>query len=257
MSKNKKSPVFRRVSKNVKIRTGLIFLIILGLMCFLIGRIVLINRNSGNDYSKTVLRQMAYESQTIPAKRGLIYDRNGILLAYNENQYNVVIEPKNILLNNGENLDATVKALVECFDLKEKDVRETIDNLKDSYYKIIASKVSEEKKQAFDAYVEKYQAEVAEYIKKQKEDAKNAQNESAVPQEDMNIIQKVVDFFSHGESEKVEIDDPGDVVGVYFETSQKRIYPYNSMASSTIGFSNSGGGVIGLERYYDDTLKGV
>ncbi|MBQ4046527.1 MAG: penicillin-binding protein 2, partial [Lachnospiraceae bacterium] len=226
-------------------------------MCFLIGRIVLINRNSGNDYSKTVLRQMAYESQTIPAKRGLIYDRNGILLAYNENQYNVVIEPKNILLNNGENLDATVKALVECFDLKEKDVRETIDNLKDSYYKIIASKVSEEKKQAFDAYVEKYQAEVAEYIKKQKEDAKNAQNESAVPQEDMNIIQKVVDFFSHGESEKVEIDDPGDVVGVYFETSQKRIYPYNSMASSTIGFSNSGGGVIGLERYYDDTLKGV
>lgn len=256
MSKNKKSPVFRRVSRNVKLRTGLIFLVILGLMCFLIGGIILINRNSGNDYSKTVLRQMTYESQTIPAKRGMIYDRNGILLAYNENEYNVIIEPKNILLNDGENLDATVKALVECFDVEEDEVRKKIEDNKNSYYQVLTKEVSEEQKQGFDAYVEKYQAEVSEYIKKQREEARNS-SEPDTSQEDMTIIQKIKDFFSHGESEKIEIDDPGDVVGVYFEVNQKRIYPYNSLASTTIGYCNNSGGVFGLERYYNDDLEGT
>ncbi len=42
-----------------------------------------------------------------------------------------------------------------------------------------------------------------------------------------------------------------------FEETSKRYYPYNSFASSVIGFTNyDGDGVYGLEAYYNDELKG-
>lgn len=49
-----------------------------------------------------------------------------------------------------------------------------------------------------------------------------------------------------------------NVEGVWFEEEYKRMYPYSSLASSTIGFSSAGNtGVIGLESYYNDVLNGT
>lgn len=49
-----------------------------------------------------------------------------------------------------------------------------------------------------------------------------------------------------------------NVKGVWFEEEYKRMYPYSSLASSTIGFTASGNvGVIGLESYYNDYLNGT
>lgn len=49
------------------------------------------------------------------------------------------------------------------------------------------------------------------------------------------------------------------VRGVWFEEEYKRIYPYNSLGSSVIGFVNGDGmeGAIGIERSYNDFLTGV
>lgn len=49
------------------------------------------------------------------------------------------------------------------------------------------------------------------------------------------------------------------IKGVWFEDEYKRIYPYNSLACSIIGFTSSDGseGNSGLEQYYDSTLRGV
>ena len=49
------------------------------------------------------------------------------------------------------------------------------------------------------------------------------------------------------------------VKGVWFEEEYKRIYPYNSLGCSVIGFVNGDGmdGAIGIERSYNDTLVGV
>ena len=130
--KKKKRPGPRRVAKHIKFKAGLVFLVVLGLMCFLLIRIMVINRYDGEDYNKTVLSQMSYDSQTIYAERGQILDRNGTSLAYNENRYNLIIEPKNILLN-AEDTEATVTALVECYDLDREKLEKTIQDNKDSY----------------------------------------------------------------------------------------------------------------------------
>lgn len=38
----------------------------------------------------------------------------------------------------------------------------------------------------------------------------------------------------------------------------KRYYPYQTLASTIIGFVNADGdGVLGIESYYNDTLKGT
>lgn len=49
-----------------------------------------------------------------------------------------------------------------------------------------------------------------------------------------------------------------NIKGVWFEEEYKRMYPYSTLASSTIGFTASGNvGVGGIEAYYNDELNGV
>lgn len=49
------------------------------------------------------------------------------------------------------------------------------------------------------------------------------------------------------------------IKGVWFEDEYKRIYPYKSLASNVIGFTNNDGtnAIMGLELYYNDELSGV
>ena len=49
------------------------------------------------------------------------------------------------------------------------------------------------------------------------------------------------------------------IKGIWFEDDYKRFYPYNTLASNVIGFSNQTGtsGTLGLEQYYNDILVGV
>ncbi|MDO4787761.1 MAG: penicillin-binding transpeptidase domain-containing protein [Johnsonella sp.] len=49
------------------------------------------------------------------------------------------------------------------------------------------------------------------------------------------------------------------VIGVWFEESYKRIYPYNSLACNVIGFTNEEGKMAngGVEQYYDEELTGI
>ncbi|MBQ9459545.1 MAG: stage V sporulation protein D, partial [Oscillospiraceae bacterium] len=42
--------------------------------------------------------------------------------------------------------------------------------------------------------------------------------------------------------------------GVFFEPTAKRYYPFGSLASNVIGFTNEEGGAYGLEAVYDDEL---
>ncbi len=54
--------------------------------------------------------------------------------------------------------------------------------------------------------------------------------------------------------------DPADnpnVTGIYFETTYQREYPFDTLACDTIGFADSGGGELGLEREYDSELTGT
>ena len=51
-------------------------------------------------------------------------------------------------------------------------------------------------------------------------------------------------------------DNP--IAGITLEQDAKRYYPYQTLASTVIGFVNADGdGVLGLEHYYNDLLKGT
>lgn len=48
------------------------------------------------------------------------------------------------------------------------------------------------------------------------------------------------------------------IAGITLEQDAKRYYPYQTLASTVIGFVNADGdGVLGLEHYYNDLLKGT
>ncbi len=53
-------------------------------------------------------------------------------------------------------------------------------------------------------------------------------------------------------------DENPYVKGIWFEEEYKRMYPYNSLASTVIGFTESGNvGRWGIEEYYNDYLNGT
>lgn len=295
MSKKKKRRLGpRRVARHIKFRTGLVFLVVLGLMCFLLIRIIVISQYDGEDYNKTILTQMAYDSQTIQAERGQILDRNGTSLAYNENIYNLIIEPKNILLDK-DNMEATVTALVECYGYDRDELTEKINNNENSYYMRLDNLqssdksrfFSEEEMQIFLDYQESYEAEeeqTKEVLKdadskeegssagkkdgesgKGNESASASEGSSSAAEENgnasggffANVIQGIKQMFSGEDSEDTDTEKKGKITGVYFETVLKRVYPYKTLASTTIGFANSSGGVTGLEAEYNDLLSGT
>lgn len=47
-----------------------------------------------------------------------------------------------------------------------------------------------------------------------------------------------------------------NVQGVFFEPTYKRVYPFDTLACDTIGYVDSGGGELGIERQYDAQLTG-
>ena len=100
----------------------LIFLVILFFICFLIGRLLLINLSNSDTYARIVMAQMDYDSKSIPFKRGDIRDRNGTVLATSEKVYNLVLDPYVVLNSNGDCEEPTAEAIEKYFDIDESKV---------------------------------------------------------------------------------------------------------------------------------------
>ncbi|HIV90834.1 MAG TPA: penicillin-binding protein 2 [Candidatus Eisenbergiella stercoravium] len=104
-------------------------------------RLILINRDNGEQYEKQVLSQQQYSSRTLPYKRGEITDRKGTKLAVSEKVYNVVLDCK--LMNEEEEfVDATISALTQCFDVDEGKIRSYNEANPDSQYYVLARQLT-------------------------------------------------------------------------------------------------------------------
>jgi len=58
--------------------------------------------------------------------------------------------------------------------------------------------------------------------------------------------------------QEAKLAEDSKINGVWFEEEYKRIYPYNSLAASVVGFSGKDNeGSYGLEEYYNNILNGV
>lgn len=229
--KNRNQNNVRKIMRktNYQMKKKLVMLYI-GVVLALVGlmiRITYINATSGDKYKKIVLSQAQakQESATLPAKRGDIFDRNGNLLATSNKVYNVILDCKAV--NEADEWtgsayrDATIKALVEILGLDEADLlkRLTSDATKNSQYQILKKQLPVD-------------------LKKEFEDYKTIAPDKTYSDEDKKAR--------------------NHVIGVWFEEDYLRIYPFESLACDTIGFTFSRDTADwGIEGYYNSALSGA
>lgn len=212
-----KKPARKFTMENRK-KLMVVFWVLVAAIGALIVRLNYINMDKGADYSKRVLSQLHYDSQTLPFRRGDITDRNGAAVATSEKVYNLVIDSY-VITNSkvktaGDCIEPTLDALKTYFDLDKEEMRDYINAHPENRYYVVKKQLKYEVVDPYNklmASEEKEDEEKARYIK-----------------------------------------------GIWFEEEYIRKYPYSTLASDVIGFTYSGDiGAYGLEAYYNDSLNGT
>lgn len=220
--KRNQKKVQRKINYNMRKKLVMLFTMVLLALVVLMARITYINATSGSKYKKQVLSQaqQKYTSQTLPAKRGDIYDRNGNILATSNKVYNVIMDCKTVN-SDTDYVEPTIRALVEVFGLDEEEMRSLLSDTRtnQSQYQILMKQATMDQKKEFEQY-------------------QNADEDSGLT--------------------KAQAQERANVKGIWFEEDYLRIYPFNETACDTIGFTLSRDVAdIGLEGYYNSTLTGV
>lgn len=141
MEKERKEKRHNRFTTKMQKKLVVLYLCVLLAFTGLSVRLILINRDNGEQYEKQVLSQQQYSSRTLPYKRGEITDRKGTKLAVSEKVYNVVLDCK--LMNEEEEfVDATISALTQCFDVDEGKIRSYNEANPDSQYYVLARQLT-------------------------------------------------------------------------------------------------------------------
>ena len=221
MAKRIKKPK-PKLSRSMRGKLIVLFSALVFLLCALIGRLMYINYTSGEKYEKKVLSSQSYDSMIIPYQRGDIVDRNGNVMATSVAVYNVI-------------LDCSVMTAESKVDgqVVQKYVEPTIEALVECFPELDKGTLYEYAKESSDS----------KYIILLKK----------LPYDDIQpFVQKQEAVDENGKKVNPNIK------GVWFEKEYIRSYPFNSLASSVIGFTSSGNvGTIGLENYYNDSLNGI
>ena len=105
-----KRGIYSRFTLRMQKKLVVLFLAVLSAFIGLSLQLVRINKDNGARYEKQVLSQQAYDSTTIPFRRGDILDSNGTKLAASEKVYNVILDAK-------EN----VRYCKECYTLTDQE----------------------------------------------------------------------------------------------------------------------------------------
>ena len=200
----------------------LIWLFMIILFCFigLSVRLIVINRNKGQEYTKQVFSQQAYENETIPYKRGKITDCKGTVLADSQLVYNVIVDSKAVLSNDNY-LEPTLDAL-EKLGADAERVREYMQKNPSSQYFIARKNMPYSEKKKYDT-----------------------QLEEGIKEEDAQKLGDKYRYYSN-------------IKGIWFESNYSRTYPSGDLISDVIGFANGANeGSFGLEEYYNDILNGT
>ncbi len=229
-----------------------LFSFVLLAFAVLILRIIMINRNNGNEYKKQILSQQSYDSEEIPYKRGTISDANGTVLATSELIYNVIIDAYQI--NNGPTNDEGTSSYLEptlaaCerLGLDRSTIEQYIHDNPDSRYYIAKKGLTYAEKTAYEQEISDAADRVTNIKEQISEEKAGAANETTLTnlQTQLEEAQKTNEEYQN-------------IQGIWFESSYTRSYPNGTLLSHVLGFSGSSNeGAFGLEEYYNDTLNGT
>lgn len=131
--------------------TVIVITLALFALIYVLYNIVKENKDS---YNQIVLSQQEYDSRVIPYRRGDIVDRNGTYLATTEKVYNLILDPKQIMSDEEDYLDATVNALVSVFGYDAGELRSLIMGNPETAYIRYKRQLSYDEKEAFEALEE-------------------------------------------------------------------------------------------------------
>ncbi|MCR4909154.1 MAG: cell division protein FtsI [Lachnospiraceae bacterium] len=189
-------------------------------------RLVHISQDNGESYKKRVLSQQVQDSRVLPFKRGEILDRKGSKLAYSEKVYNLVVDSKMLLADDGNHVEPTFDAIHKCFpEVNTDEIRSFAEASPSSRYRVFAKNLTWDEMDAF------------EKLRKKSVSSGNASKKSVS---------------SGSASSKKTIQ------GVWFEDAYLRRYPFGTLGCNLLGFVNGENlGNYGLEGYYNTTLDGV
>ena len=156
----------KRFTSSMQKKLAVLFFIILLAFAGLCVRLIWLTQEKGTQYTKQILSQQAYDSTTLPFRRGDIVDSNGIKLAVSEKVYNLVIDAKVILYREGY-YEPTLQALEQNFpELDINAVKAHIrDNPQSSYYIPVKKDSTSKMKQLTYEEISGFQAAAAENSK--------------------------------------------------------------------------------------------
>ena len=143
-----KERVFKRYMQG---KLAFTFIVITLALFALSGVLFKIIRENESDYSHTILGQQQYSSRTLPYRRGDIVDRNGTYIATNEKVYNLILDPKVMLADEGKHKETSINALVKVFGYDKGEITRVIEENAGSSYIRYERQMSAEQKEAFEA----------------------------------------------------------------------------------------------------------
>ena len=204
----------------IKSRILLLALLVAIIFILLSFHLVGIVLKDGEEYNKIILsqRQSSIVAKTIQAKRGDIFDTNGVLLATSKKVYNLILDPKILLSeSDGRYVRPTVEAISYIFGDEEDKIYDIINKRPNSAYVRYKSNISLEDKLKFDEYM------------------KNKNNEYSKNKK----LEKIRGIWFEDEYKRYYPNDSllSNVIGwTYSDDSE---------------------GMFGLESYYNEELSGI
>lgn len=218
----------RKIKKHLTNKMGgkliVVFTVIICLFLILAGKLIYLTINKNTEFETIILGQQKHSSTVLPFERGKIYDRNGNILATNEKMYTLILEPANILVQDGIYESATINALHKYLGFSKSDLKKVIKKHPKSYYVVYKKNLTYDEVEKFQKFLD-------------------------LAGKSMKGVSK---------AKKAEIEKANKVKGVVFEESYKRVYPYDSLASRVLGFTADGNvGQWGIEKSYNEELNGV
>ena len=142
---NKKKTFTKYMQEKLAITVLVITLALLAL----VGVLYRIIKENNESYNQIILSNQDYDSRVIPYRRGDIVDRNGTYMATSEKVYNLIIDPKQLLLSPEGSVDATLTALVNCFGYDRDELAALIEEKKDKNYVRYARQLTYDQREAF------------------------------------------------------------------------------------------------------------
>jgi len=208
-------------TKNMLKRLLILSVVIIFLLSTNVARVFYLQVVRGEELAQKAESQQMKDSE-ISAMRGTIYDSDGNILAQSATVWNIYIDPLAIVISSDEDATADEIALNEAKTEKRRTL--IVDFLSELF-----------------EYDEKEKAELLE-----KTQAEN-HYEIIEKKVENNVKEKISEFIS---------ENSLNCIGM--EQATKRYYPYNSLASSVIGFTGADDqGLSGIEAYYDEELTGT